>query len=243
MKTGKYAPIVVFGYNRADMLENLMQSLERNKDIDEMDLFVFIDIPDKKKPRDILLSKKVIEYVEKYKKFSRFKSINIEIAEKHKGLANAIISGVSKVINQYGKVIVLEDDLVVSNDFLDYMQRGLDFYKKDQRVWSVTAYCTKVKGIEKYKSDVFLAPRGESWGWGTWKSRWNHVDWDVASYEEFKKDFVGQMLFNLGGNTLCKMLRCQMTDSEYNSWAIRWAYQEFRERKYTVYKTKNKGQL
>lgn len=231
----EYAPIVVFGYNRADMLEACLGSLEKNENIGQMDLYIFIDIPDKKKSKDIPLSEKVIEYVEHYRQISKFRKVEIEIAKCHKGLANSIISGVTKVINQYGKVIVLEDDLIVSNDFLDYMQRGLNFYKKDQKVWSVTAYCTLVKGLENYKSDVFLAPRGESLGWGTWKNRWTHVDWDVASYKDFKKDLVGQMLFNLGGNTLCKMLRQQMTDSAYDSWAIRWSYQEFRERKYTIY--------
>lgn len=235
MKTNKYAPVVVFGYNRADMLANLFDSLEKNEDVEKMDLYLFLDIPGKKKPRDIPLSKEVIAYANIYKAVSKFKRVEIEVATQHKGLADSIISGVSKIINKYGKVIVLEDDLVVSNDFLDYMQRGLEFYKKDYRVWSITAHSPLVKFIEKYKSDVFLAPRIESWGWGTWKNRWDHVDWDVASYGNFKRDFMGQVLFNLGGNNLCKMLDCQMMNSEYDSWAIRWCYQQFRERKYTIY--------
>ena len=235
MRILNYAPIVVFGYNRADKMENLFVSLENNENIDKMDLYIFIDIPDKKRPRDIPLSEKVIEYVKNYKTISKFKKVEIEIAEKHKGLADSVISGVTKVINKYGKVIVLEDDLEVSNDFLDYMQRGLIFYKKNSRVWSVTGHCSMTKGLEKYKEDVFLAPRVESLGWGTWKDRWSHVDWEVSSYKTFRRDFVGQALFNLGGNDLCKMLKNQMTDSNFESWAIRWGYQQFRERKYTVY--------
>lgn len=230
-----YAPVVIFGYNRADMLENLLKSLEKNEKLDQMDLYIFVDIPDKKKPRDIPLSKKVIEYVNYYKTISKFKNVEIEIAQKHKGLADSIISGVTTVINQYGKVIVLEDDLEVSNDFLDYMQRGLDFYEGNKKVWSVTAHCPMVTGLNKYQKDVFLVPRVESLGWGTWKDRWQHTDWEVASYGDFKKDYMGQLLFNLGGNDLCKMLKNQMADSQFESWAIRWGYQQFRERKYTVY--------
>ena len=120
-----YAPIVVFGYNRADMIENLLESLERNKDVQKMDLYIFLDVPDKKIVRDKKWSLQVIEYVNQYKKKSKFKKVIVEVATEHKGLANSIISGVTKVINKYGKVIVLEDDLIVSNDFLDYMQRGL----------------------------------------------------------------------------------------------------------------------
>jgi len=231
----RYAPIVVFAYNRADKLEYLLQSLEKNKNLDRMDLYIFVDIPDKKKPRDIPLSEKVIQYVNYYKVVSKFKNVEIEIAKKHKGLAESVISGVDKVINQYGKAIVLEDDLEVSTDFLDYMQRGLDFYKDDKKIWSLTAHCPLVKGLGNYKKDVFLAPRAESWGWGTWKNRWNHMDWQVSSYNDFKRDFVGQALFKLGGSNLCRMLKRQMTDSKFDSWAIRWSYQQFRERKYTVY--------
>lgn len=230
-----YAPIVVFGYNRSDMIENLLVSLEKNENIDQMDLYIFVDIPDKKRPRDILLSEKVIEYVKNYKRISKFKQVEIEIAREHKGVANSVISGVTKIINKYGKVIVLEDDLKVSNDFLDYMQRGLLFYKNNNKVWSVTGHCPMMVDDYKCKEDVFLAPRIESLGWGTWKNRWNHVDWNVRTYNEFRKDIVGQALFNLGGNDLCKMLERQMTESQYDSWAIRWCYQQFRERKYTVY--------
>ncbi len=230
-----YAPIVVFGYNRAEMLENLLASLEKNENVDQMDLYIFIDIPERKKPRDIPLSEKVIEYAKKYQKNSRFKNVEIEIAGQHKGLADSIISGVSKVINRYGKVIVLEDDLIASDDFLDYMQRGLVFYESNRKVWSVAGHCPIKKGLDKYRDDVFMAPRIESLGWGTWKNRWEHVDWEVRSYNDFKRDFVGQILFNLGGNDLCKMLERQMTDDSYESWAIRWGYQQFRERKYTVY--------
>lgn len=230
-----YAPVVVFGYNRADMLENLIDSLEKNKNVEQMDLFIFLDIPDKKNLRDVPLSEEVIVYVNTYKSVSKFKNVEIKVARKHKGLADSIISGVTKVINRYGKAIVLEDDLRVSNDFLDYMQRGLDFYENDNKVWSVAAYSPIAKGLERCKKDVFLAPRAESWGWGTWKNRWNHMDWTLASYKDFKKDFIGQILFNLGGNDLCKMLKKQMENNQYDSWAIRWCYQQFRERKYTVY--------
>lgn len=231
----KYAPIVVFGYNRADMLENLFRSLEKNENANRMDLFIFLDVPDKKKRRDISLSEKVIEYVNRYKTKSKFGKVTVEIAGKHKGLAESVISGVTKVINKYGKVIVLEDDLEVSNDFLDYMQRGLEFYKNDRKVWSVGAHCPFLKSLETYEADVFLAPRTESLGWGTWKDRWTHTDWEVYSYDAFKRDLFGRMLFNLGGNDLYKTLKKQMENKQYDSWAIRWCYQQFRERRYTVY--------
>lgn len=231
-----YAPIVVFAYNRADMLERLLQTLEANPDTETMDLFIFVDVPDKKNKKDLKYNSEVIQFVDIYKNSNKkFKSVTVEVAEQHKGLADSIISGVSKIIDAYGKVIVLEDDLEVSNDFLDYMQRGLDFYKNDKRVHAVTGYCPKMKVSPFYKKDIFLSLRASSWGWGTWRNRWNRVDWEVKYYDKFRRDIVGQMLFSIGGSDLCGMLKHQMEDKNFNSWAIRFCYQMFRERKYTIF--------
>lgn len=231
----KKAPIVVFAFNRADRLECLLRSLEQNPNTETMDLYIFVDVPDEKDKQNIKNNQEVIEFISRYREGDHsFRNIKVEIAKEHKGLAESIISGVTKVINRYGKVIVLEDDLEVSNDFLDYMQRGLEFYSKNSKVWSITAHCPALKSLNKYKADVFFGLRSESLGWGTWKNRWSHMDWKVPSYENFKRDFVGQALFNLGGNNLCETLRLQMTDPQFDSWAIRWCYQQFRERKYTV---------
>lgn len=232
----KYAPIIIFAYNRADKLKRLLQTLECNNSTEKMDLYIFIDVPEKKTRRDICYNVEVQQFVKKYKKESRrFKRISVSVAESHKGLAESIISGVSLIIQKYGKVIVLEDDLEVSNDFLDYMQRGLCYYKNDKRVWAVGGYCPQMNILDNYKKDVFLAPRAESWGWGTWIDRWNRTDWQVTSYKNFKRDILGRMIFNFGGNDLTDMLKHQMEDKQFDSWAIRWCYQEFLERKYSIY--------
>lgn len=232
----KYAPIVVFAYNRHDKLERLLKSLEKNKNIRMMELYFFVDIPDKKNKRDIKYNQKVIEFLENYQIHNKeFKNIYVKVSDKHKGLANSIISGVSEVINQHRKVIVLEDDLEVSNDFLDYMQRGLKFYENEKKIWSLAGYSPVFTFPRCYKSDVFLMPRPESWGWGTWIDRWNKCDWEVRTYKKFQKNIMAQMLFNIGGDDLGTMLKRQMQDEQYNSWAIRWGYQQFLEKKYTVY--------
>lgn len=230
------APIIVFAYNRADKLERLLKSVERNKNIEFMDLYIFVDIPDIKNKRDIKYNQQVMDFLERYnKECKKFKSVQIRIADKHKGLALSIISGVTEIINKFGKAIVLEDDLEVSVDFLDYMQRGLDFYENNKKVWSLSGYSPVFDIPNKYKQDVFLIPRPESWGWGTWRDRWNRCDWSVKTYNKFCKDFMAQMLFNVGGDDLGIMLKRQMEDEGYNSWAIRWGYHQFLERKYTVY--------
>lgn len=231
----RYAPVVVFGYKRADMIENLFQSLERNKNVEKMDLFIFLDIPEKKAPRDIPLSEEVIAYVNTYKTISKFKNVEIRIAKQHKGLADSVISGVTEIINKYGKVIVLEDDLEVSHDFLDYMQRGLDFYENDKKIWAVAAHSPDLKSLKSYSHDVFLTMWVESLGWGTWKNRWNCTDWGASTFSGFQKDYMGRFLFNLWCKEAYKRLEKQMLEKNYDSWAVRWAYQQFRCRKYSVF--------
>lgn len=231
-----YAPVVVFGYNRADKLKDLLESLEKNKNIEHMELYIFLDIPGKKQKKYIKFSEEVKKYVNDYQYHSKFKQVFVEVAEEHKGLANSIISGVTTVINKYGKVIVLEDDLIVSTDFLDYMQRALDFYRYYHNVWSISGYCIDMEnGLRNYRGDVFLLPCIGSWGWATWKNRWNKTDWTVASYSKFKNNLLKRAAFDMGGSDLSKMLDLQMKNSEFDSWAIRWGYQQFLERKYTVY--------
>lgn len=236
----KYAPIVIFAFNRADRLEALLDSLEANSLIEKMTGYVFVDIPDKKDKKNQNYNQEVIDFLEEYKQRTLFKKLTIIVAEKHKGLANSVISGVSQIINKHEKVIVLEDDLVVSNDFLDYMQRALVYYENDSRIWQISAYSPDLKILENYTYDTYLFPRGESWGWGTWKDRWNRTDWEVKSYKKFKYNYIEQFLFNIGGSDLSYMLKLQMKDSNYNSWAIRWCYQEFKERKYTVFPRENR---
>ena len=117
-----YAPIVVFGFNRPNALKNTISSLLRNKEAKESALFVYVDGPRIGKEGEKEKVEEVKEYV---KSISGFKSLHYTFAEKNKGLADSIIGGVSEMINQYGKVIVLEDDLVLASNFLAFMNEGL----------------------------------------------------------------------------------------------------------------------
>lgn len=112
-----YAPIVVFGFNRPDALKNTIASLLRNEEAKDSDLFVFVDGPREGKVGE---KKKVREVREYVKSITGFKSLHYTFAKNNKGLANSIIGGVSEVINQYGRVIILEDDIVLSNNFYHF---------------------------------------------------------------------------------------------------------------------------
>lgn len=221
------SPIILFVYRRIP--ENTIKSLLLNDIVQESELFIFSDgYKNNMDKNDVLEVRKYL------KSIKGFKSINITETSKNKGLANSIISGVTQVLNEYERVIVLEDDLVVSKDFLEYMNNALEFYKDDLKIWSISGYGPKLRFIEKEDKDIYLSQRGSSWGWATWKDRWETIDWDVKDFNKLKKDIVLRKNFELGGNDLYKMLELQIL-GKIDSWAVRWVFSQFIQKRFTVY--------
>jgi len=220
-------PIILFTYRRIP--EKTIKSLQSNKISRDSELFIFSD-----GYKNEIDKKDVLEVRKYLKTIKGFKNITIIEREQNWGLAKNIIKGVTEIINKYEKVIVLEDDLIVSNDFLEYMNGALEFYKDEKKIWSISGYTPPLKCLENYDRDVYISVRANSWGWATWKDRWKTIDWDIKDWKEFKKDKKGIKRFNLGGNDMFKMLELQML-GKIDSWAIRWCYNQFKQYKYTVY--------
>lgn len=218
------APIAIFVYNRVENLDQLFKSLLKNKEAKDTIVYIFSDGP--KNQNDV---QKVYEVRKIINNIKGFKKIEIIESEKNNGLANSIIRGVTQVINRYGKIIVLEDDLIVSNVFIRYMNTSLEkFEKKD--IWSISGYSPKIKVPSDYTHDFYLTMRACSWGWATWKDQWKTVDWneEIKGNKKIKKDF------NNCGTDLYNMLINQKK-GYIDSWAIRWCYSQFLQKKYTVY--------
>ncbi len=223
----KLDPIIIFTYRRK--IDKLIESLSKNKLSIKSELYIFSD--GNKNEKDFEEVQEVRKYL---KTIKGFKGITIIESSVNKGLANSIIGGVSRVIDTYGSVIVLEDDLIVSKDFLDYMNDALKFYEKDSNIWSISAYAPKLECLDTLNADVYLSPRASSWGWATWQDRWECIDWEVEDFLTLKVNKSLKYKFNLGGNDMFKMLELQML-GKIDSWAIRWCYSQFRYNRYTVY--------
>lgn len=227
------APILLFTYKRLDTLKQTVAALQRNYLAKDSTMFIFSD--GARKEDDIAAVNAVRNYINT---ISGFKEIIIHSAEANKGLANSIIEGITKVIDQYGKVIVLEDDIVTSTNFLIFMNKALDFYEKNEKIFSIAGY-TSV--INNPTDDVYFTLRSSSWGWATWENRWLNVEWNIDNYDALKKDAKFRRAFNKMGSDMFKMLNDQMT-GKINSWAIRWAYFQFKTNRYTVFPTVSKVQ-
>ncbi len=226
------APVIIFVYARPDHIKKTIESLAKNYLADETEVYIYSDAA--KNEKTIEKVKFVREYIDSLPERNLFKSVKIIKAKSNKGLANSVISGVSEIIEQYGKVIVVEDDLVSSPDFLRYMNGALDYYEKDNEIWSISGYTFKIKFPENYKSDVYLSYRGCSWGWASWRDRWEKVDWKVLDYQDFKSNENHRKKFNRGGRDMSNMLDSQM-QGKIDSWAIRWCYAQSKLDMLTVY--------
>ena len=230
------APIVLFVYNRPKHTQDMIEALAKNNLAKESDVYIFSD--NAKREKDIENVRKVRTYIDSIKQKNWFANVYIEKAEKNKGLAKSVINGVTRVINKYDKVIVLEDDLIPSKVFLEYMNKALDFYEKKESIWSISGYNIPIQIPKNYKFDIYLGYRGCSWGWATWKDRWNTVDWKVSDYKEFKNNYKKRKQMNRGGPDMAQMLDSQM-QGLCDSWAIRWCYEQSKQNKYTIYPVKS----
>lgn len=227
------APICLFTYNRLNETMQTVKALQENYLSSESDLIIFSD-----GGKDEASWQKVNAVRAYIQEISGFKNIKIFESPINKGLANSIISGVSKVIEQYGKVIVLEDDLITSKNFLDFMNQCLDFYQDSSKVLSISGFSFSNIHSPKYKYDITFGYRASSWGWGTWKNRWEKIDWDLKSYT-FNSNFLSNILFLRGGSDTLQLLEKQQKGL-INSWAIRFCYHQHINELYDVYPKNSK---
>ena len=208
------APIVLFVYNRLWHTQQTIEALQKNELASESELFIYADGTKNEKLNDQVLE--VRSYIKEVDGFSK---VTIIERDKNWGLAANIIDGVTNVINQYGKIIVMEDDIVTSPAYLSFMNQALDFYKNEQKVWHISGwnYPIDSKGL----GDVFLWRVMNCWGWATWANRWEYYEKDVyKTMQEFSKDDIKR--FNVDG---VENFFGQVTanyEKKINTWAIFW---------------------
>lgn len=224
------APIVVFAFNRPASLRRTIASLQTNEETKESPLYVFVDGPRKENLNDAHKVQEVRDFV---KTITGFKSLTYTFAEANKGLAPSIIAGVTQLINEHGKVIVVEDDLVVSRSFLRYMNEMLEHFENDARVMQITGWGSLLRKKYNYPWDAYLNLRGCPWTWATWKDRWETVDWQVRDFDKLKNSRSLRKAFCRGGSDLFHMLNGYMT-GRVNSWFIRFNYSMHKQGRYSL---------
>lgn len=213
-----YAPIVLFAYNRAEHTEKTLKALALNTLAKESDLFIFCDGPkDTATPEQV---KNINATREICKKEQWCKNVSIIESNINKGLARNIIEGVTEIINKFGKVIVLEDDLVTGKYFLEYMNEALEKYQGNKEVWHVTGWRDPIKHTKKNKA--YFYPTMDCWSWATWADRWQNYKKDAAYYKSIFTDSM-KKAFNIDGADPYMWLQIEENISgKINTWAIFW---------------------
>lgn len=232
--TTDLAPIVLFAYKRPRELEQALRALQANHLAPLSDLFVFVDGPKREADRPkVQAVRNIVEQL------SGFKTIHRHYADQNRGLANSVINGVTSIMKRHGRAIVLEDDLLPSRNFLDYMNQALRDYQQQPCVFSITGYTFPFEKPTGYTADGYLYPRTGSWGWATWADRWLTIDWSVSDLNDFLSDQERCELFNYYGSDRIRMLK-KWKAGKIDSWAIRWCYAQANVRGLTLYPTVSK---
>lgn len=220
-----YAPIVLFTYSRADHTCDVVESLLKNKEAAESDLYIFSDGPKTEAKRE------AVEENRKYiHSITGFKSIHIVEREKNWGLANSLIAGITDVINRYGRVIVVEDDLILSSYFLQYMNEALEKYEGEDKIGAISAY-HPIQDVDL--PETFFLRYFHCWGWATWKRAWELFNPDARDL--LRRIRWKTKKFNIdGGRNNYGMLYCQKVGL-VDSWYIRLYASLFLAEKLTLY--------
>ncbi len=224
------APIILFVYNRPLHTRKCLDALQKNELANESELFIYADGPKENPSYDQLQKIKEVRKLIIEKKWC--KEVHIIESEKNKGLVNSVIDGVTEIVNKFGKIIVLEDDLVTSPFFLKFMNEGLEFYKDISEVISVHAYVYPVK---RKLPDTFFLRGADCWGWATWKRGWELFEEDGKKLLKniFLRNLEKDFDFN-NSYPFIQMLIDQ-NDGKNNSWAIKWYASAFLNNKFTLY--------
>jgi hypothetical protein len=192
-----------------------VEALQKNELADVSDLIIYSDGPKDKNDSDNVQA--VRNYLQT---INGFKSVKIIEQKTNRGLADSIISGVTEIVNKYGRIIVLEDDLVTSPGFLHYMNQALENYEEEKKVMQISGHMFNLP-IEAETDAVFL-PFTNSIGWATWKRAWDCFDPLMAGYQKLKVSRSLRNRFNLdGAYDYFGMIESQIK-GKVDSWAIRW---------------------
>lgn len=240
----KLAPIVLFVYNRLKHTQQTIEALKANTLAKDSLLFIYSDCS--KDNADEIAQhevKKVRDYIhelqEQNKQSSYFNNIEIIEREKNYGLAKSIINGVSEIVEKYGKVIVLEDDLVTNPYFLTFMNEALDIYQDREEVGCISGFIFPLENEDNIPNTFFLKG-ADCWGWATWQRAWKHFNPNgkdlLQQLKKSKKikDFDISYYNKKCSRGYVTMLEGQIA-GQNQSWAIRWIASCFLQDMYCLY--------
>lgn len=209
------APVALFAYNRPDHLSATLASLEANTLSAETDLVVFCD-----GARSNADASEVACVRQIARNAKGFRTLEVVERERNFGLAESIASGVGRLCTERGKVIVVEDDLQLAEDFLEFMNRALDRYENEESVMQISGFQFALPGLDERRC-VFL-PIISCWGWAVWERAWKAYDASAAGWSRLNENRAERRRFDLDGAYDYFGLLGKQLAGKVDSWGVRW---------------------
>jgi hypothetical protein len=210
----RFAPVVVFAYRRPALTRQMLRSLLSNPEVADTRVYAFCDGP--REPADV----PAVEEVRAAVRGAGIGDLRLVEREQNLGLARSVIDGVTRVCEEHGSAIVLEDDLELSPRFLAYMNAALERYRDVDRVFHVSGYTYPVDLAAR--TDAVFLPFIGSWGWATWHRAWKQFDPTAGGYSKVAGSPLLRRRFDLGGAYGYSAMLERQLRGEIDSWAIRW---------------------
>lgn len=210
-------PLAFFAYNRPAHTARALDALAACRGQNDFEFYFFSDGA---RNADAAVNVAAVRSVLR-ENADRF-SAQITERSQNLGLAKSIVDGVSRLCETHGRVVVLEDDLIVSPDFLHYMASALDRYEGDAEVMQVGAFT--IAAPERLDTDAFLLPVTTTWGWGTWARAWKEFSWTPEDWPATRGDVEWLTRFQINGaGNYASMLEDRLAGRN-DSWGILWWY-------------------
>ena len=231
--------IGVFCYKRASKLKASMEALLENPECKNLEVVFFSD--GFKGEHD---KQGVLETRDYINSLSGFKRIHKHFREKNYATGLNFETGLKFLCDNYKQFIIVEDDLVVTSNYVSYLLQALDFYRNEESVFCVTGFCFPLH-LNDYKYDTIVYKRFCSYGWASWSDRVKDVMWSKAELTElinYKPQF--KQTLNHEGMDLFRMLKKQI-DGTISTWDIQMQVHVARHQMKVIYpiisKAKNIG--
>ena len=216
------APIVLFTYNRLKHTKQTIEALQENVYASDSELFIYSDAP--KTDKAVAEVKAVRDYLHS---INGFKKITIIERDENWGLARNIIDGVTSIVNKYGKIIVLEDDIVTSKYFLKYMNDALKVYEAQGKVIMINGYLYPIENEDL--PETFFVKMGGCWGWATWADKWQYFSREP---QKIRDSFTDEDIYKFNFEGKAVGYFSQIIDNcegRLYTWAIFWMVVVFRK--------------
>ena len=224
-------PVVMVGYARMETLKRSMDNLCNCHGIEDRDVFVFIDAA--YRPEDEVAVQAMIALSKSYQQ--RFSRLHVVPRSRNMGVPGNMIHAIGEVVNRFGRVIFFEDDVLVSRTYLQYMDKALDCYENDKRIFCINGWKNPLLFISKCcTTDVFLSQEISAWGVGVWKDRWNAVDFNIVEWPSFRasKKRVRDIYRKLG--PVCISLLDGIIAGSVRTWDVQCTFHMYKEGQFAV---------